>query len=229
MQLGIELKEFVKRLLPNPVFETLREARWRIRFGGLDHRDIFRKIHRQNMWKNSESVSGSGSTVAGTEMLRGELARWLTREDIRSFVDLPCGDFNWMRLVDFPPEMTYLGMDVVEALVASNQSRYGGLRRAFEIGDILTSQLPVADAFFCKDLFIHFPNDPMRAAIARARENCRFFLASTFPNTPKNAEIQFGNARRVNLALLLGEPVEMLKDFGDGVTDRYIGVWRGEL
>ncbi len=223
-------KHTLKAILPQSLVGPLKALKHRLDFGGLDHREIFQKIHDENRWGDSESVSGAGSRVDVTEVFRGELELWLQAHQIGSLVDMPCGDFNWMRLVRFPPAMTYVGADVVEALIARNQARYGGGDISFRVADILTSDLPEADAYLIKDLFIHFPNDAIAAALKRVRARCRYMLVTTFPNTPANLDIRFGDARRVNLDLVFGAPPEvLLPDFGAGVADRFIGVWRGNL
>lgn len=226
----MNLKQTLKAMLPAPILRPLKALKHRLDFGGLDHRQIFQKIHAENRWGDSESVSGAGSRIDVTEVFRGELERWLEEHQIRSLVDLPCGDFNWMRLVRFPETMTYLGVDVVDALIATNQSQHGRPGVSFTVADILTSDLPRADAYLVKDLFIHFPNVAMAEAVERVRARCRYLLVTTFPDTPTNVDIRFGDARRVNMNLVFGEPAEaMLPDFGAGVTDRFIGVWRGSL
>lgn len=225
----IKMRRLLRSILPSPIYSGLKAIKYRIEYGNADHREIFRKIHDGNKWRNDESVSGSGSTVEITAVLREELASFVRMNGIRSFVDLPCGDFNWMRYTDFPDDMTYLGLDVVDSLVAKTQARYGAPGRSFGCCDILTSDLPEADAYFCKDIFIHFPNTAIEQAISRCMMKCHYFMTTTFPNTKVNIDIKFGDARRVNIALLRGEPIHMLRDFGGGVTDRYIGVWRGEL
>jgi len=187
---------------------------------------IFETIYRKRLWGKGESASGSGSTVAGTAILRADLAVWLEQEEIALFVDLPCGDFNWMRLVRFPAGMRYLGMDIVQEIVDENVRRHQTELITFRHADILSSELPEADAYFCKDLFIHFPNAEIGNAIRRLRGKTRFLLASTFPNTKVNPDIPFGDVRPTNLSLMLGEPVAMLRDFDRSVKDRYIGVWR---
>ena len=68
-----------------------------------DPKAAFTTIYRQNVWGSRESVSGNGSTLASTEVFRAEFAALLTTLGIRSILDAPCGDFNWMRLVPLPP------------------------------------------------------------------------------------------------------------------------------
>lgn len=217
----------LRALVPEPVKAVYRAVQNRRHFGGADYPEIFRIVFERNYWLSDESRSGLGSTVAFTSCLRRELAAWLRGADISSFVDLPCGDFNWMRHVDFPAGTTYFGLDIVEEIVAGNQAAYGSEKWRFEVGDILAPGLPAADAYFCRDLLIHFPNEAVDRAIANVRATgARYLLATTYPAVRRNRDTRFPDSRRQNLALLLGEPEALLPDFGEGVRDKYIGVWR---
>jgi hypothetical protein len=67
-----------------------------------DSQEIFTRIYHQNLWGNSESKSGHGSTVSRTDALRPRLTELAQQLGIRSLLDVPCGDFNWMRLTELP-------------------------------------------------------------------------------------------------------------------------------
>src|SRR5688500_1614611 len=76
----------------------------------------FSEIYRDNLWGDPESVSGRGSTLARTVNIRKALPELLRSINARSLLDAPCGDFNWMRLVDLG-EIRYTGVDVVSELI----------------------------------------------------------------------------------------------------------------
>ena len=56
----------------------------------------FNKIYEENLWGDPESRSGMGSTVASTETLRSEVESLLLKYNIKSILDLGCGDNNWI-------------------------------------------------------------------------------------------------------------------------------------
>lgn len=58
---------------------------------------VFTMIYRRGVWRDSESRSGSGSNMRATEAIRAELPRMLEALQIKSLLDVPCGDFNWMK------------------------------------------------------------------------------------------------------------------------------------
>ena len=96
-------------------------GRWKLsaHFSSTENRaieDVFRRIWADNYWGNAESRSGGGSSLTQTAALRVSLATMLQELKISSRLDLPCGDFHWMKEVAFCPEMTYVGGDIVDEL-----------------------------------------------------------------------------------------------------------------
>jgi len=79
---------------------------------------IFEDIMARNRWSGGESRSGPGSTLAYTVNLRHQLEVFLAAFEIGALFDAPCGDFNWMKEVNFPPGVAYLGGEIAGSLVA---------------------------------------------------------------------------------------------------------------
>jgi hypothetical protein len=83
---------------------------------------VFAEHYRKNGWGSDESFSGTGSTVANTTAIRAELPNVIRELEIKSIIDIPCGDFNWMRLLDL--SIPYLGCDIVDEIVAENARKF---------------------------------------------------------------------------------------------------------
>ncbi len=75
--------------------------------------EVFTKIYQHNIWGESTSVSGLGSTLQHTEYIRKELANLFVKYSIKTITDAPCGDWNWMRMVDLS-SYVYNGFDIVQ-------------------------------------------------------------------------------------------------------------------
>jgi hypothetical protein len=82
----------------------------------LDHVGVFDSIIERKAGGSDESVSGHGSTVAATAILRRRLADTFAQLQIRSLVDAPCGDMNWMRHLDYRLDQ-YIGVDLVPRII----------------------------------------------------------------------------------------------------------------
>lgn len=78
--------------------------------------EIFEDIYQNNRWGSSESRPGSGSELRTTDTLREELPKLLRYLNVKSMLDLPCGDYNWMSEVDLGG-IFYRGADIVEELI----------------------------------------------------------------------------------------------------------------
>ena len=86
--------------------------------------DRFSEIYKQNLWSSVESGSGEGSEVGYTEPLRDWLVENVPKYDVKQFVDAPCGDFNWMKLVLPKLDINYVGLDIVSSVIDSNNHLY---------------------------------------------------------------------------------------------------------
>lgn len=191
--------------------------------------EAFTRIHDTNAWGGTESVSGGGSSLEATAPIRAKLRDLLIQHRVLTFLDLPCGDFNWMnRVIRDMPGLRYTGGDVVPALIEKNRVRYPGVR--FEVLDITSSPLQQYDMIFCRDCLVHLPGDLIAQAIDNVRRSeSLFFVATTFPKAIPQ-EIQVGQWRPINLIPFLGEPQQVISEGFhdlDGVqTEKQLGLWR---
>lgn len=197
--------------------------------------EIFTETFRNRYWRSSESVSGRGAELTQTEVLRAELPSLLRRYGIRSLLDLPCGDFNWMQHVDLQ-DIRYTGADIVEALVAQNQARYGNARRTFLHLDLLTDALPDADCILVRDCLVHFSLAHIGQALDNLKKsNITYLLTTSFPDTKKNEDIQTGHWRPINLQqapFFFPEPLfclnEACTEENGAFADKSLCLWKIE-
>src|ERR1044071_8813466 len=162
----------------------------------------FRQAYRANAWGDPESVSGPGSGIARTAAFRDEIPPLLRDLQAASLLDVGCGDFNWMRLIDLPVER-YLGIDIVPELVEQNQRRHADRNHAFVLADFTRAELPSMDVILCRDCLVHFAFADVRAALRNfARSGSRWLLTTTFVDAGReNTDIATGDWRPLNLQL----------------------------
>jgi len=206
----------------------------------LDLPERFRRIHETNLWSNTESRSGDGSSLAATAQLRARLPSLLTSLGVRRLLDVPCGDFHWMAHVDLAGAgvTDYVGGDVVEAIVSANDTRYGRPGRRFVRVDLTTGPLPgvggaMADALLCRDCLVHlsFANIARVIDVVR-RSGVRHLITTTFPDRMSNTDIVDGNWRPLNLErppFDFPPPVTVLvedcDEEGGAYADKALGAW----
>jgi hypothetical protein len=188
-------------------------------FAVMPVKQRFRRIHRlsQAYWKSTESVSGLGSTLANTENIRRELPGLLRRHGVRTIVDVPCGDFNWMRHVITPAGIeSYTGLDIVPEIIETNRTRYGSDHVRFAQFDVIREVPPTADLVLMRDLLIHFSFADARRALQNVRRSgATYLLATTYAEVSENADIVTGRWRPINLTLApygFPEPLELIRE-----------------
>ena len=64
---------------------------------GESIQDTFVRIYRENYWGNSDSRSGAGSDLTQTAEIRERLPELIEKFSVNSILDIPCGDWHWMR------------------------------------------------------------------------------------------------------------------------------------
>ena len=197
----------------------------------LDER--FALLHELGVYHHPESLSGAASTLRETANLRAALPALLREEGVERLLDIPCGDFHWMREVDLGG-VDYFGADIVPAIVERNQTLYAGAGRRFARLDATRDELPASDLILCRDLFIHLSLDDIAAVLDNFRASgSRLLLTNHFAERRENPDILSGDFRAVNLcappfglpppARVLGEDSELA---GGEFRDRAMALWR---
>ncbi|WP_434619330.1 class I SAM-dependent methyltransferase [Tabrizicola sp. M-4] len=192
-----------------------------------------RKFFSLKKWSGggAETVSGAGSTLAYTEDLRPALARVFRELEIRSVVDAPCGDFNWMSRVDLEG-IDYTGLDIVEEIIAANEEKYRAAGRTFAVADATKDALPAADMLICRDLLLHLPFRNIGDLLANvAKSRFDWVLITSYVNEKNSDILRPGLARQVNLcAAPFGFPrgAETLRipDWVPGFPERHLVLYR---
>jgi len=227
--MGSGLKSFLKSAFPAgvPVYRRVRSLGRALVSPSPGIERVFADIYRNNSWADPESVSGRGSTLARTAVVRRELPALLAELGTGSLLDAPCGDFNWMRHVDLA-RVDYTGADVVAELVARNGVKYGGPSRRFVVLDITRDVPPRADLVLCRDCLIHLSFRHARAAVANfKRGGSTYLLATTHESVRENVDIESGGGHHVNLRLPpfnFPEPLRLIEE--DPELGKCLGLWR---
>ncbi|MBT2401240.1 class I SAM-dependent methyltransferase [Streptomyces sp. ISL-100] len=192
--------------------------------------DLFTAIYRTNRWGSGETRSGPGSEVQRMKRVITQLGDLVRELEIRSVLDAPCGDFNWMQYVDLGGA-GYTGGDIVEELIADNAARHEAPGRSFQLLDFTAERVPRVDLILCRDALVHFSYQHVIEALTRFRESgSRFLLTTTFAQTRTNTDILTGWWRPINLRLApfgLPEPLRVLsdEDSDDFYDDKTLALW----
>jgi len=162
--------------------------------------EVITEFYITNYGVAPESKSGEGSTLEATFTIREKLPIIIDKYSIKSMLDVPCGDYNWMKEVQ--KDCDYVGGDIVLEIVKKNQQLYSSNSVHFQQIDITTSNLPMVDLIFCKDCLQHLSYEKVRAALNNfKRSGSKFLLVTSYPKTWLNYDIYDGDYRALNLLI----------------------------
>ncbi len=196
-------------------------------------RGTFEKIYESNHWNSDKTVSGPGSDDVQTEEIRRTLPELVHQLSVKTFLDLPCGDFNWMSRVDLGVDQ-YIGGDIISEIINQNRSEFGDEMHHFQVLDITNDPLPDADLLLCRDCLVHLSNTDIHNALDNIRNcNITYLLTTTFTDCEENTNIVTGDWRIINLErppFNLPEPMLMINEHcteGNGTySDKSLGLWK---
>ena len=201
---------------------------------------IFTSIYKVNHWnkykkinKNNLQVSGPGSDPESLQIknLIVDLNKFIKDFQIKSILDMPCGDFVWMKkLVELNKDLKYTGFDIVGEIIDYNNKKFSSNNIKFLKKDILNEpNFDGHDLIFVRDFFIHIPTDDILKNIyILAKSNIRFFATTQYQNNPFNKNIVIGQHRKINLSI---EPFNFPKPFmqiidGNINDGRYLNIYK---
>jgi hypothetical protein len=183
------------------VYRYYSENKLNIKLQNINNsaQETFKVIYDKNLWNEDESKSGIGSIETNTKKIREDLFGLFVKYKINSFIDAPCGDFNWMKTINLD-KIKYIGGDIVEDLINKNKALYSNENRSFINIDITRDNLPDVDLIFVRDCLVHL-NDSLIFDFIRnlKKSNIKYLLTTNFPLTNYNYNITTGNWRPINL------------------------------
>lgn len=240
-QLRQNIKEWIKATFPGAVttYRNLYYGRAETavpeNFGHAENmKEVFTRVFHENTWMDDQSASGRGSNLEQTRVLRAELPRLLAKFNVRTMLDAPCGDFNWMKETELGIEQ-YIGADIVEEIVAANQRMYANDNRRFLKLDLTKDVIPEVDLILCRDGLVHLSFADIGAALENFKASgSAYLLTTTFPSRDVNKNSPTSGAwRPLNLSLSpfnFPAPLELINEEcteGDGDwADKSLGLWR---
>lgn len=196
---------------------------------------IFASIYARNDWGSDETRSGYGSTLAYTRGLRNALPALISELSVTSIFDAPCGDYHWMRHVRPALGGSYLGGDIVEALIETLKPTFQNADTQFVRFDITRDPFPHADLWICRDCLFHLTfADGLRAMRNFVQSDIPYALLTTHINGDyvENQDGETGGFRPLDLFRapfnLPEDVVQRINDFVPPSIGREMCVWTRE-
>lgn len=140
--------------------------------------ELFTSIYEQQLWNGRNPdvpLSGPGSSLSTTQNLRNALETYLTRYNIKTVLDLGCGDLTWIKTTSiFKNSITYIGYDVVPSLIKSHSNEYAAdPSKRFVLQDITApnTRFPKADLVLVRDVLFHLPSKNVLSLLDNLRNS----------------------------------------------------------
>lgn len=175
--------------------------------------NVWQKIYDNNTW---DGGSGPGSKPENTVEYRELLQRFMDEREIKSVIDIGCGDWQFSKLIDWK-DVNYTGIDCVKSVVEKNQKDYTKPNVKFLQLDILKDKLELkADMIILKDVLQHWPNADISRTLGTLIHHAKYILItnsvdkSTDGTTPDIALGGFRPLSRTKRPLSILSPERVL-------------------
>lgn len=196
----------------------------------LQHK--FSTVYLENLFNSEESRSGEGSNLHQTRIIRQEIPRVAKEYKIRTFIDAPCGDWNWMKAVDLDVEQ-YIGVDIVPALIEKNNKQYKNNKVSFKVVNLVKGMVPQADLIFSRDCLVHLSfADSIQIIKNFKKSGAKYFLTTTFTSRDSNLDLEGLFWRPLNMQKApfnFPAPLQLInegcEEDNGNYADKCLGLW----
>lgn len=187
----------MKERRPTVAQELFHRHRAELEELSLDAR--FARIHEMNLWGAETSRSGLGSEAGSVAALSAVLPGLCEKLKIKTLVDAPCGEGNWIAALPLGLE-NYTGLDVVPAVVAELSERYAKEPgRDYRVADLIVQPPPKADLILCRDCLVHLSFDNIGRVVRGFKTSgSKWLLTTHFTDQKQNSDITDGDWRPLN-------------------------------
>ncbi len=180
------MKKYSNHLVPALLFIILSKT-----FYSYSMQSVFTHIYDTHAWPGKESCSGPGSTVKETETIRKKIPALLQELNVKTLLDAPCENFNWIQHVDLSFLDQYIGLDIVSDLIQKNKQKYKNETHLFICANIVADPLPQVDIILCRDCLVHLKFQDILTTLKNMKASRSvYLLTTTFPQVTLNRDLQ---------------------------------------
>lgn len=140
---------------------------------GRSNSKIFTEVYEKRLWggKDKEYFSGPGSYAPCVPEYVAVVRGLIKSRNFRSVMEIGCGDFAVASQYADDCE-SYLGLDVVKALVERNTNLFGNERIKFAFCDASKQKLAPVDLCIIRQVLQHLSNKDISKVLANITAKC---------------------------------------------------------
>jgi len=162
-------------------------------------KDIFTDVYKNKKWQdNYGTESGPGSSIECSKPYLDFLKEFCQKYNIKSILDLGCGDFNLMKHFNFTG-IYYLGIDIVDHIIIQNQQLHGTSNIKFKSESVIDYLNDThIDLILCKDLLQHLSKESIFRILNI--KNYKYALYTNDYSDVNNSDVEDGNYSPIDLS-----------------------------
>jgi len=157
------------------------------------HKDDMETFYSNGVWGG---CSVAGSNAQQTLQYRAFLQQFFRDYQVRSVLDIGCGDWQYAQLMDWTG-IDYTGVDVVPAVIRHHQQAYARENIRFIHADATAFNLPDADLVIIKDVLQHWSNDTVLSFLPRLDKFPYVLFVNGYHGV--NGDCDNGDTRPINI------------------------------
>lgn len=180
-------------------------------------------LHKNGM----QSIAGYGSSMWNVRNIIRNLPIIFDEYGIQTLLDIPCGDYYWMKEVELS-NIKYIGGDLVDEQIQYNKEKYPDVD--FRVINMIEDSLPQADLVYTRDCLVHLTFNNARSFIeGLIRSGSKYFMSTHFPEVERNDElVGIIGWRPLNLEIApfnFPKPLKLISENSDYNPEKCMGLW----
>lgn len=193
----------------------------------MNYLQEFNYIYEEKVW-GQESVSGNKVKPEVDSKVVEIINQVIHKYNIKTILDLGCGDWSIMSNVNLDNVDLYVGVDIVEDLINKNHDLFGSDKIQFKYQNAQLSFDGQFDLVICRDLITHYPNISAEKIINNTFESdFKYILMTTWEEGDNSEEFtRYSNVRKLNFysdPFNMPEPIE--KFYEDESQLKQLSLW----
>lgn len=185
---------WIRKLTPGAIRKLqryLRDKNVARTFHSLSNGEAFDKIYNEKLWgKGNGGIFYSGAGSHRDEVVTAYVSSVIdfvkSNPDIKTAVDLGCGDFNIGRQLH-AHFSSYDAIDVSSIIIEQNKKSFYSSGLAFHHLSITKDELPKADVAFVRQVLQHLSNADIRRFLDNIDGKYRYLIVTETTNDSKRS------------------------------------------
>lgn len=173
---------------------------------------IFTEIYENSVWGDNYNPRYNGSSGGGSEISYNKntyvpfLKKFITDNNIKTVVDLGCGDFVCGHLIYNSLDIIYTGYDAYQKIIDYNSNQYSTPKYNFIHLDFCNNKEKIINGDLCilKDVLQHWSIENIYNFLDYLIENKKFkfiLICNCSHQRKDNEDIQIGDFRPLTYSL----------------------------